>query len=133
IDAVLLDLPIAQYYARPDAALKFSGPPFAPGYYGIGARKEDPLLLAALNQAIEELARDRTLERIYRKYGVWDERQERLKDYQPEIVPDRKSISTLRQWSKYLPLLLRGAITTVELSVLGMALAIAAGLGVVLL
>src|ERR1044071_7600583 len=42
IEAVLLDLPIAVYYAKADAALKFSGAPFAPGYYGIGARKEDP-------------------------------------------------------------------------------------------
>jgi polar amino acid transport system substrate-binding protein len=133
IEAVLLDLPIAIHYARPDPALKFSGPPFAPGYYGIGARRGDSTLLAALNQAIEELARDRTLERIYRKYGVWDERQERLNDYQPEVVPVSKSISTIREWPKYLPLLLRGAVTTVELSVLAMALAVLAGLVVVLL
>jgi polar amino acid transport system substrate-binding protein len=130
---VLLDLPIATYYARPDSDLKFSGLPFAPGYYGIGVRRVDSTLLAALNQAIEELARDHTLERIYRKYGVWDERQERLGDYQPEIVPVSKSISTIREWPKYLPLLLRGAVTTVELSVLAMALAVLAGLVVVLM
>src|ERR1051326_5534667 len=88
IDAVLLDLPIALHYARPDPALKFSGPPFAPGYYAIGVRSHDSTLLAALNQAIEDLARDRTLERIYRKYGVWDERQEQLSDYQPEVVAE---------------------------------------------
>ena len=76
IEAVVMDLPIALYYAKPDAALKFSGEPFAPGYYGIGVRKQDLTLLAALNQAIGELAQDHTLERIYRKYGVWDERQE---------------------------------------------------------
>jgi polar amino acid transport system substrate-binding protein len=132
IDAVLLDLPIALYYAKPDAELKFSGEPFAPGYYGIGVRKEDALLLAALNQAIDELARDHTLERIYRKYGVWDERQEQLKEYQPEVVVQRKSISTIREWPKYLPLLLRGAVVTVGLSVVAMALAVAVGLAVVL-
>jgi len=132
IEAVVLDLPIALYYAKPDPGLKFSGAPFAPGYYGIGARKSDASLLAALNQAVEELARDGALERIYRKYGVWDERQERLKDYQPEAVPEKKSISTLRDWPKYLPLLLRGAVTTVELSLLAMALAVVAGLVVVL-
>ena len=55
IDAVVLDLPIALYYAKPDPDLKFSGAPFAPGYYGIGVRKEDVTLLAALNQAIERL------------------------------------------------------------------------------
>jgi polar amino acid transport system substrate-binding protein len=78
IEAVLLDLPIALHYAKADPELKFSGAPFAPGYYGIGVRKEDATLLAALNQAIKELADDHTFERIYRQYGVWDERQSAL-------------------------------------------------------
>lgn len=128
IDAVVLDLPIAIHYARADATLKLSGPTFAPGYYAIGVRKEDPALLAALNQAIEQLAADKTLERIYQKYGLWDDLQQRLKDYQPEVVEQRQRISTLREWPKYLPLLLKGAITTVELSLVAMALAIAVGL-----
>jgi polar amino acid transport system substrate-binding protein len=132
IEAVVLDLPIALHYARPDPALKFSGPPFAPGYYGIGARKRDVLLLGAINQAIGELTADGTLERIYRKYGVWDERQEQIKDYRPAPVGERKRVSALREWPKYLPLLLRGAATTVELSVLAMGLAVAAGLVLVL-
>jgi His/Glu/Gln/Arg/opine family amino acid ABC transporter permease subunit len=95
-------------------------------------RKEDTTLLAALNQAIQQLAENHTLERIYRKYGVWDERQERLRDYRAEVVTEKKSISTLREWPKYLPLLLKGAVVTVELSVLAMALAVVAGLVVVL-
>jgi polar amino acid transport system substrate-binding protein len=132
IDAVLLDLPMALFYAKSDPEFRFAGAPFATGYYGIGVRKEDLTLLAALNQAIKALAADHTLERIYRKYGVWDERQLCLADYRPEKVVQRKSISTLREWPKYLPLLLRGAVTTVELSVLAMALAIVAGLVVVL-
>jgi polar amino acid transport system substrate-binding protein len=132
IEAVVMDLPIAIYYAKPDAALKFSGVSFAPGYYGIGVRKEDKTLLAALNLAIKELADDHTLERIYRKYNVWDDRQEGLKDYKAEIVSERKSISTIREWPKYLPLLLVGAVKTVEISVLSMALAVVVGLIVVL-
>jgi polar amino acid transport system substrate-binding protein len=132
IDAVLLDLPIALYYAKPDPTLKFSGASFAPGYYGIGVRQRDQALLTALNEAIAALSDDHTLERICRKYGVWDERQAALKDYQPGTVTSEKSISTLREWPKYLPLLLRGAVTTVELSVLAMALAVTAGLAIVL-
>ncbi|HXP60602.1 MAG TPA: ABC transporter substrate-binding protein/permease [Dongiaceae bacterium] len=128
IEAVVLDLPIALHYAQPDPALRFSGAPFAPGYYGIGVRKQEVLLLGAINQAIRELAADHTLERIYRKYGVWDERQEQMKDYRPAAVTEAKRISALREWPKYLPLLLRGAVTTVELSVLAMGLAVAAGL-----
>ena len=133
IEAVLFDLPIALHYAKDEPTLKFAGEPFAPGYYAIGVRQQDVTLLAALNRAIEELANDGTLEQIYRKYGLWDERQERLKQYRPEGVERKQSISTLREWPKYLPLLLRGALTTVELSVLGMAVAIFVGLALVLL
>ena len=101
-------------------------------YYGIGIRKEDILLQVALNRAIEELYLDHTLEHIYRKYGLWDTRQESLLNYQPDFVGERKPISTLRDWPKYLPLLLRGAVTTVQLSVLGMIVAVVVGLVLVL-
>ena len=85
-----------------------------------------------MNQAIGELARDHTLERIYTKYGVWDARQEGLKEFHPDTVAQQKAVSTIREWPKYLPLLLRGAVTTVEISVLAMALAVIVGLVVVL-
>jgi polar amino acid transport system substrate-binding protein len=132
IDAVLLDLPIAIYYAKPDAQLKFSGEPFAPGYYGAGVRKEDVTLLVALNKSISELESDGTLERICRKYDLWGAAQQRLSDYHEQKIAQTKSVSTLREWPKYLPLLLRGALTTIELSLLGMALAVTAGLIIVL-
>jgi polar amino acid transport system substrate-binding protein len=132
IDAAVMDLPIAGFYAKPDPALQFAGPSFAPGYYAIGVRRKDVTLLAALNQAAHELAQDGTMERIYRKYGVWDDRQKELKEYHPQPVGEAKSVSTIREWRKYLPPLLRAAVTTIELSVLGMALAVVAGLVIVL-
>ena len=128
IDVVVLDLPIAIYYAKPDPDLKLSGGAFAPGYYGVGLRKEDATLSAAINKAITELSADGTLERIYRKYGLWDARQEHLGDYQPEQVTERKTISTLREWPKYLPVLLQGAVVTIWLSVLSMMLAVVVGM-----
>jgi polar amino acid transport system substrate-binding protein len=133
IDAVVTDLPIALHYAQPDPQLSFSGPPFAPGFYGIGVRNQDVPLLAAINHAIDDFTRDGTLERIDRKYGLWDQRQEQLKDYRPETVRQREPVSTLKEWPKYLPLLLRGAVVTVELSVLAMGLAVVAGLVIVLM
>jgi polar amino acid transport system substrate-binding protein len=133
IDAAVLDLPIALFYAKSDPELRLAGEPFAVGYYGMGVRRADTNLLATINQTIRTLAADGTLEQIYRKYGLWDERQAGLKDYHEEAPVAHKSISTLREWPKYLPLLLRGAVTTVELSLLGMALAMATGLVVVLL
>jgi polar amino acid transport system substrate-binding protein len=121
------------FYAKPDPELTLAGKPFSPGYYGIGVRPSDTKLLKALNSALASLARDGTLERITRKYGLWDELQEHLKEYQPETVLEQRRVSTLREWPKYLPLLLRGALVTVELSVLAMAFAVVVGLVVVLL
>jgi His/Glu/Gln/Arg/opine family amino acid ABC transporter permease subunit len=132
VEAVMMDLPIALHYAQPDPELSLSGEPFAPGYYGIGVRKGDAQLLTALNTALVELGREGTLERIYHKYGLWDDRQRQLGDYRPEKITAQKQVSTLREWPKYLPLLLRGAAVTVELSVLAMALAVLAGLLIVL-
>ncbi len=133
IEAAVMDVPIAVYYAKPDEALQFAGPSFAPGFYAIGVRKQDMTLLAALNQAIQGLAADGTLEKIYRKYNVWDERQVGLKNFRPEKIVQRKSISTLREWRKYLPPLLRAAVTTIELSVVAMVLAVVVGLVLVLM
>ncbi|HWX20622.1 MAG TPA: ABC transporter permease subunit [Candidatus Binatia bacterium] len=134
IEAVVLDLPIALHYAKPDPALKLSGAAFSPGFYAIGILKQDATLLAALNQAVKDLASDHTLERIDRKYGIWDERQECLKDYRPDTaVEQRRPALTIRDRIGYLPLLLKAAVVTAELSVLAMALAVVAGLAVVLL
>jgi len=91
-------------------------------------RKEDGPLLQALNKAIEELGTDGTLQRIYSKYGMWDERQARLSSYKEEAVTEQNRASALRDWPKYLPLLLKGAVVTVEISVLSMILAVGMGL-----
>jgi polar amino acid transport system substrate-binding protein len=133
IDAVLLDLPIALHYAKPDPALRLAGPAFAFGYYAIGVRKSDTNLLATLNQALTELTESRTVECICRKYGLWDERQASLQGYHAEVISSADGPSTWRNWPKYLPLLFKGALTTIELSILAMLLAILAGLIIVLL
>jgi len=129
LDAVLVDLPIAIYYLHKEPGLKASGEPFATGYYGMGVRKGDGPLLQAINQGIEELQGDGTVERICAKYGLWDSRQAELAKYReaPPAVADQH-ISTLRDWRKYLPLLLKGALVTVEISSLAMALAVGGGL-----
>jgi polar amino acid transport system substrate-binding protein len=132
IDAVMLDLPIAVYYLTKEPKLKRSGEPFAPGYYGIGIRKEDQTLLLALNKAITELQADGTLEKIYRHWDVWDKNQLLIPDYHPAKPAEQKSFSSLRNWRIYLPMLLKGALVTVEISILAMALAIFLGLALAL-
>jgi polar amino acid transport system substrate-binding protein len=133
IEAVLLDLPIAVFYAKPDKELRFAGEPFAPGFYGIGVRLEDKSLLEALNRVLTGLANDGELEKIYRRYGLWDAGQQRLAEPLPATTaPAAQHISTLREWPKYLPLLLKGAVVTTELSVLAMLLAVLLGLALAL-
>ena len=133
LDAVLVDLPIAIHYAKPDVALKFCGVPFAPGYYAIGVLKQDQTLLTAINAALEQFTQDHTLERIYKKYGLWDERQQALNEYRPEAIKTVQPCITFRERLGYVPLLLKAAVTTAELSVLSMGLAVVAGLVLVLL
>jgi len=133
LEAVMLDLPIAVYYLTKEPNLKRSGAPFAPGFYGIGVRKEDTALLLALNQAIAELRADGTLEKIYRRWDIWDKNQLLIADYHETKRAAPTHASTFRNWRLYLPLLLRGAVVTVEISVLAMALAIVGGLALALL
>lgn len=133
IDAVMLDLPIAVYYLTKEPNLKRSGEPFAPGYYGIGIRKEDQSLLLALNKAITELQADGTLEKIYRKWDLWDKNQYLIADYKPKQVAGQKPFSSWRNWRTYLPLLLKSAVVTIEISVLAMGLAIVLGLALALI
>ena len=49
LEAVLVDLPIALHYAKPDPALKLSDAPFAMGYYAVGLLKRDQSLLEAID------------------------------------------------------------------------------------
>ena len=133
IEAVMLDLPIAVYYLTKEPQLKRSGEPFAPGYYGIGVRREDETLLLALNKAIAELQADGTLENIYRKWHLWDKNQLLIAGYHEEPPAEQSSASTFRNWRLYLPMLLKGALVTIEISVLAMALAIVCGLALALL
>ncbi len=78
IDGVLLDLPIALYYARPNPKLRFAGEPFGEGYYGIAVNKQCPKLRDALQRIIDEMIRDGALRRILEKWNLWNEAQEKL-------------------------------------------------------
>jgi polar amino acid transport system substrate-binding protein len=78
IDAVLLDLPIAVYYAKPNPKLKFTGEPLASGHYAIGFRKEQESLAQEFDKALARLAESGTLKRIYEKWQIWNEDQAAL-------------------------------------------------------
>lgn len=134
LDAVLTDSPIAQVNLPDRPRLKRCGAPFAPGTYAVAVRPEDTVLLGKVNDAIASLAADGTLERIYRRYGLWGADQRILLDWhETELATVREQRRTLREWRTYLPLLLRASITTIWITCSGMVLAATWGLGLALI
>jgi polar amino acid transport system substrate-binding protein len=131
IDAVLLDLPIASYYGKPKKTLKFVGEPMAPGEYVIAFRKEDEALACQIDAALDHLAQSGELRRIYEKWDIWNEHQEKLmsKPGANEFVNECGQKWTI---GRYLPLLLHGAIITVELTLISMFVAALLGLPIAL-
>ncbi|MBI4352035.1 MAG: ABC transporter permease subunit [Elusimicrobia bacterium] len=131
LDASLMDFPIALYYAKPFPELKFSGEPFAFGYYGIGVPKKDEALLKEINLALDALLAEGKLKAIYKKWGMWEESMgPKMKRYGKEDSTVAEAPGSNLPWGKYLLLLLKSALVTVELSVISMVLA--AGLGLAL-
>ncbi|MDO8805170.1 MAG: ABC transporter substrate-binding protein/permease [Elusimicrobiota bacterium] len=133
LDASLMDYPIALYYAKPYAELKFSGKPFAYGYYGMGVLKKDAALLNDINLALDALLAEGKLKAIYKKWGMWEEDMgSKMKRYGKEDAVVEESPAAGLPWGKYLWLLLKSAVVTVELSVISMVLAVGLGLALAL-
>jgi polar amino acid transport system substrate-binding protein len=131
IDAVLLDWPIAQYYARPDARLEYAGPPQESGQYAIAFRKDDEPLATAIDGALGRLIASGELRKIYEKWQIWNDDQAAL-----TVTADAGvSADSARQWTfeRYFPLLAEGAWTTIQITLLSMLLAMGLGLPIALL
>jgi polar amino acid transport system substrate-binding protein len=153
LDAVLLDRPIAVYYAGPNPRLKFVGERIGHGEYGIGMRHEDADLAVALNVALGDVIASGELQQIFRKWKLWNDDQAALasrpklselaglgfdaegKPLDAEATGDDASAGDIasesaRLWTfdRYAPLLVRAAGMTIYLSVASMAVAMSLGL-----
>jgi polar amino acid transport system substrate-binding protein len=138
VDAVLLDNVLAErrksavpgYAIQPDSVA-------VSHYVGVLSPANMPLRDRA-NDILRAAMRDGTLERIFRKWGVWNDDQAPL--YQrvlandpiaPIVGLDDADAMINRGWWAaslvYLPALLRASLVTVVLSCLSMALAVALG------
>lgn len=142
IDGFFADYPIALYYAFPNPKLKAAGPPEGRMHYGIAVSKKNPELLRAINQAIRQLRDSGELEAILSKWNLlhpFAVSELGLKTSQVndpselEKVSDMqaRSLSMGERMTRYrdlLPLLLRGAWTSMKISILSMGVAILFGL-----
>lgn len=126
IDGVLLDLPIALYYAKNNPRLQFAGEPLAPGTYAIAFHPTDEALVRQVDGALDRLWKKGELRRIYEKWGLWNEDQTGLWEGRADSVEE----DARRSWrfSRYFPLLVEGAGVTVLVTVLSMLLAVMLGL-----
>jgi polar amino acid transport system substrate-binding protein len=153
LDATVQDNPIASFYAPRFPKLHVIGEPFAEGYYVMFVPKGETALVRAMNEALVQMLKSGELERIEKKYGIWDSRQKKLFDVaegarffglsraldtqsagsaQPEDAG--VSLSSRKRGfgvvTDYGWVLLQSAGLTVILSVLSFPLAILIGLGV---
>jgi polar amino acid transport system substrate-binding protein len=133
IDAVLMDSPIAAYYAKPNPALNYAGPPMGEGEYGIAIRKADGELKTRIDEILEKLYRSGELKKIYETWGLWNADQERLQEKLRGRIEDRSRAVDLDESRKaplytFFPTLLKGAGITVGISVVSMAIAVTLGL-----
>jgi len=142
LDAVVMDTPIALYYAT-GTHVKNIEIPAARMMFGIGIRKSDVALLEKTNAALESMKRDGTLRKIFANWGIYNaataqafgdrepisnENATNYKEFLDAIRTERSFKERLGQYEQYLPLLLQGALVTLEISALSMAIAIGLGL-----
>jgi polar amino acid transport system substrate-binding protein len=144
--AVLLDAPIALYYADPNPALKPVGPAIGRMEYGVGLSQQDVPLREEVNRALEKLKASGELRSILEGWKLWNPLMADFTgDLQPspEKHPNYEAFLThsgrtqswnlrLQQYGRFLPLLAQGACVTLMLSLAAMCLASTLGLGLTL-
>jgi len=143
---VLLDYPIAKYYAAPNPALEFSGPAFGQIAYGIAINKDNSALKSDIDSALRDLIESGDLRNVLSRWGLWTNTvAEALNQPEHPSVPDTEyqsfvAIQTSPQnfWSRLesyggaWQLLGNAALLTLVVSVFAMIIAISAGLVLVI-
>jgi len=141
LDAVLLDDVLAERRRRATPGFTVQPATVAVGHYvGALAARNAPLR-DAIDEVLRTAMRDGSLERIFRKWEVWDDDQPRLYarllagvEVPPVIGLDEAiGVPAMSRWEaarQYIPSLLRASVVTLVLSCLAMGLAV--GLGVLI-
>ncbi len=138
LDATVQDSPAATHFLKEYPELAAVGEPVRPGFYVLYCRKTDGELVAKLDAAISDGIKDGTLQKIYYKYGLWTEDQERLLYWQTQPWPppfkgaQEEENDEKKEATNPLPRLTRelveAAWVTVKLSFLSFPVAMAVGL-----
>jgi polar amino acid transport system substrate-binding protein len=155
IDAVLLDHVLAARSVKKVPGLAMQPGTVAIGRYVGVLAKENAELKDRIDRILMERMRDGTLRKIFEKWNVWDDEQEKFQEREiksssnenaaagaasPAVVapaspspsPSRRifSSSSLSLVISYLPSLLKASLVTIALSCFSMALAVAVGVAI---
>lgn len=139
VDAVLLDNVLAFRRARTVKGFTVQPDSVATGHYVGVFAKGDAALRDRANLILKTAMQDGTLERIFRRWQVWNDDQAPL--YARVLAGEAveavsgfdtgqavAGLSRLEATRRYLPSLLRAAVITISLSCLSMALAVCLGI-----
>ena len=140
VDAVLLDQVLAERRHRSVPGFTIQPETIAVGHYvGVLSPQNAPLR-DSVDEILRGAMRDGSLERIFRRWNVWNGDQSRLyadllqgKPVQPFTAPgglETSSLVTVSKWEamkRYLPALLRASLVTIVLSCLSMGVAVVIG------
>ena len=138
---VLLDFPIAKYYAAPNPQLELTGPPFGRIAYGIAVDKGNVALQREINVALHDLIATGELRTILSRWGLWNDIVAQAvgqpadpsapdTEYQEFISARTSKASFWSRLQSYVvagPLLRSAALLTLGVSLASMAVAVAGG------
>jgi polar amino acid transport system substrate-binding protein len=143
-DAVLLDAPVARYYADLEEGLQTLPQPFGVVEYAVATRLDDVARVTAINHALESLAADGSLRTLYERWGIWNAETARLLGETDRVTRTpplefekwKASVGRLppllerirTRYPGYLPLFAKGAALTLGVSLLAMVVAMLIGL-----
>ena len=138
---VLLDYPIAKYYAFANPNLQFTGPPFGQISYGIALSRTNPALLEEMNAALGRVIASGEMRDILSRWGLWTSmvadtfgqpEDPSLPDteYRAFVAATAEQPSLMNRiigYARFWPLLLQASLLTIEVSILGMVGAVLLG------
>ena len=138
VDAVLLDNVLAERRRRAMSGFTIQPQTVAIGHYVGVLAERNAALRDAINEVLRRAMRDGGLERIFRKWGVWNDSQRRLyarllagEPVEPitgvSVSTSSAGMSPWEATARYLPSLVRASIVTIVLSSAAMVLAVVLG------
>ena len=142
LDAVMLDWPIALYYAAPDPRLRLVGRGVGQVVYGIAVAPGSDALRGEIDSALAAMRRDGSLKAILSRWNLWNAANADAfgGGSSPGASPTawRRTLDAmappagweprLRRYASFLPLIGGAALMTLAVSACAMLVAVAAGL-----